>query len=140
MQEIKDKFTVLSVFHFLIGGVSLLMSFVPVIYLIIGFILVIAPGGLEAGNSEEQTVTGWFFILGATLIIIVGLCIAAATIFAGVQMNRLRNYNFCFAVAVLECLFFPFGTILGVITLIMLSKAESKQAFGKPVIIHQRED
>lgn len=136
-QKLKDSFTILSVFHYIVGALSFLMSFIPIVYLIIGFVLVVAPGGMESGNREEEAMVGWVFLVVSTLIILVGLTVAVCTVLTGYYLTRRKKYNFCFAVSILECLFFPFGTALGIVTLIMLNKDESKQLFGKTVQKHK---
>ena len=49
---------------------------------------------------------------------------------AGRSLAKRCHYWFAFVVACLECLFVPFGTILGVFTLIVLSRNSAKELFG----------
>jgi len=131
MQNHKDSFTILSICHFIVGALSFLMSFVPFVYLVVGFALIIFPGGLETEGRDHEMLLGWVFLTIATLAILVGITIATATIFAGYFLSRQIRYPFCRVVAVIECLFFPFGTLLGVVTLILLHRDDYKQAFTK---------
>ena len=47
------------------------------------------------------------------------------------NLGKKTRYGFCFAIACLECLLIPFGTIVGIYTIIVLSKASVKAAFGR---------
>jgi hypothetical protein len=49
---------------------------------------------------------------------------------AGRSLATHRHYWFAFAIACLECLFIPFGTILGVFTIIVLSREPVKALFA----------
>jgi hypothetical protein len=43
------------------------------------------------------------------------------------------RYWFALTMACIECLFIPFGTILGVFTIIVLSRESVKELFAAPV-------
>ncbi len=53
---------------------------------------------------------------------------AICILIAGRCLSRRRCYSFALVMACIECLFVPFGTILGVFTIIALSR-ESVKAF-----------
>jgi hypothetical protein len=48
---------------------------------------------------------------------------------AGRFLARRKHHLFCLVVAGVECLFFPFGTVLGVFTIIVLMRPSVQQAF-----------
>jgi hypothetical protein len=48
---------------------------------------------------------------------------------AGRALAKRRRYWFAFVIACIECIFLPFGTILGVFTIIVLSRESTKQLF-----------
>ncbi|PYI82572.1 MAG: hypothetical protein DMF09_14100 [Verrucomicrobia bacterium] len=50
--------------------------------------------------------------------------------FAGRSLSRRKHYWFAFVVACIECIFIPFGTILGVFTIIVLSRESVKTLFS----------
>src|SRR4029077_18158881 len=65
-----------------------------------------------------------FFLLGQTFAV----CIFAA----GRCIDSHTRYWFVFVMACFECAFFPFGTVLGVFTIVVLSRPAVKQLFGIP--------
>jgi hypothetical protein len=60
------------------------------------------------------------------------LTLSACIAFAGRFLRRRTHRTFCLAVAAVSCLFTPFGTVLGVFTLIVLSREGVRQAFDAP--------
>ena len=67
-------------------------------------------------------------MLGAVFFL-AGLAMAICILMAGRSLARQRRYLFAFVIACLECFFIPFGTILGVFTIIVLSRESVKTLF-----------
>ncbi len=49
---------------------------------------------------------------------------------AGRKLARRRSWTFCLVVASIECLFMPYGTVLGVFTIIVLLRPTVKELFA----------
>ena len=45
-------------------------------------------------------------------------------------LSRRKGYSFALVIASIECLFVPFGTILGVFTIVALSRESAKALFS----------
>ena len=56
---------------------------------------------------------------------------AVVLLFAARYLQEHRRYMFCLIVAGLECVFMPFGTVLGVFTIIVLLRPSVRQLFGE---------
>ena len=69
-----------------------------------------------------------FKIMGASR-----LSIASMVILTGRFLATRRHHMFCLVIGCVECLSMPFGTVLGVFTIIVLSKESVKQLFAGPV-------
>jgi hypothetical protein len=54
---------------------------------------------------------------------------AICILIAGRCLSRRKRYSFALVMACIECLFIPFGTILGVFTIIALSRQSVKALF-----------
>ena len=87
-------------------------------------------GGFDGGEPEGRAM-GWFFIAIALVVILTGLCFAALIVVTGRFLSRQINYTFCLVIAAVECAFAPFGTVLGVFTIIVLQRPSVKQLFGR---------
>jgi len=62
---------------------------------------------------------GWIF---AVIIFLTGRFLA-----------KRKRYMFCLVIACVECLFMPFGTVLGVFTIIVLMRPSVKELFTVPL-------
>jgi hypothetical protein len=123
-----EHLKLLSIFHYVVGGFAALFSLFPVIHLFLGIALI--TGGLDADEPGGRAM-GWFFIAIALLVIVTGLGFAGLIIAAGRYLSRHINYTFCLVIAAVECAFAPFGTVLGVFTIIVLQRPSVKQLFGR---------
>lgn len=61
----------------------------------------------------------------------VGWTLAVGLFVAGYLLARRRGYFFCLVMAGIACTFSPFGTVLGVFTLLVLLRSSVKQLFGR---------
>jgi len=120
-----------------VGGIIGLFGCFPIVHLVVG--IAVANGALAKTTRQPglDLVFGLLFVGVATLIILAGWSLAAAVVLAGKSLARHKHYTFCLVVAALECSFLPFGTVLGVFTIIVLVRPSVKQLFdqesGSPV-------
>ncbi len=125
-----DHLRILSVLYYVLGGLMLMGGIGPLILIFVGVaILSSAPG--PYGPPPE---VGWMPLgIGVGLgVFLVGL--AACNIVVGYSLGQRKNYLFCFVIACLICINMPLGTILGVFTLLVLSRPSVKESFaGGPV-------
>lgn len=127
-----EQLDLLAIFHYVVGGILALSAFFPGIYLAVGLFMLLAPEKMADGGSAPPVFVSWVFIaIGATLILL-GWVVAGFIIAAGRALARRRHYQFCLVMAGIECLFTPFGTVLGVFTLITLIRPSVKQRFLPP--------
>jgi uncharacterized membrane protein YuzA (DUF378 family) len=135
MTRDEQQLQLLSIFHYIVAGLIGLFSLFPVIHLMVG--LAMASGalvepGAEPGERMFQAMFGWFFFLVALAIILVGLCLATCLALAGRFLARRERYTFCLVAAGVACTFFPFGTVLGVFSLLVLLRDSVRASFGQP--------
>jgi O-antigen/teichoic acid export membrane protein len=73
---------------------------------------------------------GWIFVIFAGVMIVCGLTLAGFMAYAGRCLTQRRRYTLCLVVAALSCMLMPFGTVLGIFTLIVLMRPPVKAAFA----------
>ena len=129
-QDDLEHLRLLSIFHYVVGGLAALFALFPVLHLVVGIAMV--AGRLDNVQSEQR-LFGWFFIAMAGVIILTGLTFAGLIVAAGRNLSRRSNYMFCLVIAAIECAFAPFGTVLGVFTIIVLQRPSVKQLFAATV-------
>jgi hypothetical protein len=124
-----EHLRLLSVFHYVVGGLAALFALLPSVHLIMGIAMV--TGRFDEGpGAGEAWLFGWFFIVVAATMIVAGIGFAVAMILTGRFLARRANYTFCFVVAALECIFVPFGTVLGVFTIVVLQRPLVREMFA----------
>ena len=72
---------------------------------------------------------GWMFVIIGAIAILMGWTLAICIIIAGKKLKARQSRICCMVMAGIECMFTPFGTVLGVFTLIELSKDSTKALF-----------
>ena len=118
----------LSIFHYVVGGLSGLFACFPIMHLIIGIVM-LAGGFQDASGDGPPRAVGMIFVMMALLIICSGWALAICLIISGRQLAKRKLYKFCFVIACISCIFMPFGTILGVFTIIVLMRPSVRELF-----------
>jgi len=138
MKDDIQHLDILSIFHYVVAGISALFSLFPIFHLMMG-ISILAGGFFPPEAEMEAPFPFWLFGLMFTLIpaaiIFFGLVFSAFIAAAGYFLAKRKNHTFCLVMAGVGCIFMPFGTVLGVFTIIVLSRPSVKELFNatKPV-------
>src|ERR1700722_7579544 len=126
----RDHIKLLAVFHFVLGGLTALgIAFLLVHYFFMHYFFLHPE--LWKGNNGVGPPKGffevfiWFYIVMGTLFAIA--CVA--NILSGVFLLKRKFRMFSLVVAGLDCIQIPFGTALGVFTLIILLRASVRQSY-----------
>jgi len=129
MNRDEENLRLLSIFHYVVAALSGLFSFFPLIYVAIGALMLC--GRLNPSHPDPMLrPMGWMIIAIGTLFFLMGLAFVLCVALAGRYLSRHRHYLFCLVVAAFSCLLMPFGTVLGVFTIIVLQKESVRQLFG----------
>ena len=129
MNRDEDHLRLLSIFHYVWGGLTVCLSCFGLIHIVVGI-------GLTAASFQQSGPPKWFgplFAMVGMMVVLVGVVSGGLTIWAGRCLDQRRYRTFCMVVAVLSCFSFPFGTALGVFTLVVLSRPSVKALFEPPI-------
>lgn len=129
MKQDEEHLKLLSIFHYVVGGLAGLFAMFPILHLVIGLVIILAPGKFEGKGEPPPAFIGWFFVIFAGMFIAAGWSLAVCVIVAGRFLARRKRYLFCLVMAGIECIFMPFGTVLGVFTIIVLMRESTKELF-----------
>lgn len=130
------------------AGLTLLSAIPAIIYTVIGVKVIdevgqdlaFAMGDVAGqqtgiaplGGSPEAIIEG----LGSAIVTmaVLGIVLIVVTtvgfFLIGLKLRQRRWWTFCYLAGWGECLMFPFGTILGVFTIVVLSRPGVKRSFG----------
>ncbi|HEX8340592.1 MAG TPA: hypothetical protein VF624_06745 [Tepidisphaeraceae bacterium] len=145
----RQHLKLLAIFHYVLAGVTALFGCFPVIHVVMGVAMVsenffppaqgpmrgIPPGtgpGPLNNNAPpfDRSWFGWIFIVTGTLFILLAWTLAVLTLLSGLRIKAGRSRTFSMVVAGVMCAFFPFGTTLGVFTLIVLMRDSVKGLYA----------
>ena len=127
----EEQLRLLAMFHHVVAGLGVLLSLLPVFHLAMGIMLL--TGQLDTGRPTDgfnPAIIGWLFIAFPVVWIIAGLTGAVCMFLAGRHLRRRERYMFCQVIAGVMCVFVPFGTVLGVFTLLVLQRQTVRNAFA----------
>lgn len=125
-----ENLKLLAVFHYVVGAIGFLFACLPLIHLAIGVALIAGPGVASRNGEPAPAIVGYMFVGLAVVFILIGWSMAVCTIISGRMLAKRRHRTFSFVMGAVLCAFMPFGTILGVFTLILLSKDSVKALYA----------
>lgn len=122
-----DHLKLLAVFHYVLAALSL----VGLLFLLMHWAMLSTVMSLPAENQNgpppEQffAIFKWFYLLMGLMIVTGGL----SNLVSGRFIQQRRHRVFSLIVAGLNCLCFPFGTVLGVFTFVVLLRESVAQVY-----------
>ncbi len=132
MNDDREQLTLLSIFHYIVAGLIGLFSCFPIFHLTIGLTMLF--GGFGSGPDAPPRLMGLFFVLFAAAFMGLGWALAVAIALAGRFLSTRRNRMYCLVIAGISTLFMPFGTVLGVFTLVVLMRPSARDLFAADVL------
>ena len=135
MNQDLEHLRLLAIFHYVVAAMAALFACLPLIHLTIGLVLIFAPETMQNGHpnhpndAQMMRLVGSIFVAVASVIILMGWAFATCIFIAGRNLAKRRRYMFCLVMAAITCMFMPFGTVLGVFTLIVLMRPSVKPLF-----------
>jgi hypothetical protein len=126
---------ILGAFHFVVAAIIALVACFPILHLTVGIAMLADPAfappeaDLPATFGVMFRLMPYFFIAIAGSIILGGWLLALAVAFAGLSLLQRRRHTYCLVMGGVECAFTPIGTVLGVFTLLVLTRPETRPLF-----------
>ena len=129
MTRDEEHLRLLSIFHYVVAGLSCVLAIVPLIYIGMG-VLMLRGGNDGAGGRTDAGVIGWAIIAAGSVLVAAVLTFALGLVLAGRSLSNRRHHTYCLVMAAVACLFMPFGTVLGVLTIVVLLREPVRRLFG----------
>jgi hypothetical protein len=131
----EEHLKLLSLGYMVSGGFAALFSLFGLLYVVMGIVMAVSfsqmpQAGAKAADQPPEFL-GWIFA-GVGLVLFLGMiAIAAAKFWVAACIKRRKSRTFCMVIAGLSCLEFPYGTLLGVLTFIVLGRASVERVFSE---------
>ena len=128
-----EHLKLLSVFHYIKGVLTILTSSFFIFHFIFFAIfskLAANPefAGEEFGSEFPFAIFTIFTIMFG-IFILLGVIFGILQIMSGIFLKKRKNRIFSFIVAIIELIFIPYGTILGVLTIVVLQRDSVKNLY-----------
>jgi hypothetical protein len=134
MQRQRDEqhLSLLSIFYYIYGGLSLVGGCFGIIYLAAAALILASPEMVEDEEVPAAVISGIMAVVGGCVLLL-AVGIGALVIYVGYSLSQHRNYIFCLVIGALICLNIPIGTVLGVFTIVVLSRPSVKALFEQKI-------
>jgi hypothetical protein len=123
-----DHLRLISIFHYVVGGLHCLCFSFPLLHFFIGLGLVtnVIPASTHDPNEAVAAkFMGAFFMVMGGVFVLAGWTLGILTMMSGKRISERRSRTFSIVMAGINCAFMPFGTILGIFTIVLLTKPEA---------------
>ena len=122
----------LSIAHYIVGAIMALFSCMPLIHMFMGLAFIVGGDSMFSGTeAPPPDLFGWIFFLVGLFFFLGGQAVSISVIVSGNFLKKKKNYVFSFVIACISCMFMPFGTVLGVLTIIVLSRDTVKSLYAQ---------
>jgi hypothetical protein len=98
---------------------------------VLGLMMLMRADVFGPGRNQPPVFVGLFFVILASVFIVCGWVFAGLLAWSGRCLAKRRHYMFSFVMACVACIFMPFGTVLGVFTILVLNRASVKAFFDR---------
>lgn len=140
MNQDADQIKILAIFHYVVAGIAGIFACFPIFHLLMGLSMLTGsffPSDAPGSMPFPFSMFGLMFTLIPAAIIFFGWAFAIALAVSGYFLMQRRQYMFCLIMAGISCIFTPFGTVLGVFTIVVLSRPSVKNLFNYGVPAEQ---
>lgn len=129
--NLNEQLRLLSIFHYVVGGLHALFASFGLIHFFIGLSIILYPAGWAEGNGGgPPPLFGFLFAGIGAVFVLAGWILGGLTILSGRFISRRVHRTFSIVMGAVNCALFPFGTVLGVFDIILLTKDETKQLYA----------
>ena len=127
----EEHLRLLATFHYVVAGLGALFACFPLLHVAMGIMMLSDPKFLAPANSAPPppAFLGWLFIAFPAMFILFGWAAAICTFISGRFIAKREKRMFSFVVGALLCMFMPFGTVLGIFTIIVLSRESVQRLY-----------
>ena len=128
----KEQLDILGVLFYVFGGLACVFSLMFLLHVVMGIFMISGMAETAEGQGDEAFVKfmGAMFLVIGLGGLVLGETLGVLSIKTGRSLRARTRYRLCFVTACCACVVMPLGTVLGVFTLIALSREGVKGQFA----------
>ncbi len=120
----------LSVAHYVYAALQCFFVIFSATFFGIALAMIARPEWFHGAEPPAILLSGFFMSLGLAMSFL-SIGFAYCSYRVGRSLKERRHYGFCKLISAFNCLSMPVGTVLGVFTLVVLSRPRVKAMFGR---------
>jgi hypothetical protein len=128
----REHVRLLKIGYYVLAGMTCFFSLFGLLYAGLGGLLSSGVIPKSTDPKNDPRMMGLIFLGLGLAFLIVGLAIAALYFVTARNLGSYRRRTFCLVIASLSCFFMPWGTAIGVCTILVLIRPEVKNLFEPP--------
>lgn len=124
----REHLRLLSIFYYIWAGLQSLGGLIGLAFIGVGAFLASSTQLAQTNNPPPPWFGAIFAGIGALVLVAVeGM--AALSFFTGRFLSRRQHHTFCVVISAVNCMSLPFGTALGVFSILVLQRPSVKALF-----------
>jgi hypothetical protein len=123
-----EHLKILSILFYVLAGLTLFPIIFGLFYAVMG--LFFGAAAVSASGEAPAALFGGIFVIFGGIFVLVFATLGFLIFKAGRNLSKREGYTFAFVIACVICLWIPLGTILGVFTIIVLTRDSVKALFN----------
>ena len=131
MNQDEEHLRLLSIFHYVLAGFAALGTCVWGLIFCIGIVMLVNPEALGPHTENPEDISDLSMTIMAAVLSTASAVFTTCLIVSGRSLGQRKRYTFCLVLAGFSCFLFPFGTALGIFTLIVLSRSSVKALYDR---------
>jgi hypothetical protein len=128
----EEHLRLLSLGFMVSASIGAFFALIGVMYVFLGIVMSIvlshAPASAKTAQAPPAFV-GWFLAGFGLVFVLGGVGVGFLRLWAAQCVKKRKSRTFCMVIAAIGCLEFPYGTALGVLSLIVLGRASVAKQF-----------
>jgi len=129
----EEHLRLLAIGHYVFGGFIACLSCLGILYVFFGLLLTGVAVSAHKPDAVPPAVAGLVLAVVGGVMTVIGVTIGLLLVLVGRSLAQRRRYVFCMVMAAIICLSIPFGTLLGVFTIIVLARPSVQARFSLSV-------
>ena|SRR5579872_6679493 len=127
----EEHLRLLKLCYYILAGITALYSLVSLVFLLVAGLMYSGVMQTQAASQVNPRSFAFVFLDIGIAGLILGFGSALSAWLAAVSLRDRRRRTFCIVVAASSCLYIPWGTLIGVSTIIVLNRPAVKAFFAE---------